>query len=107
MKNLNSFSAVHRAIEAESARQIAVLEDGGTVQQETRRFDDAKGKSYAMRGKEEAHDYRYFPDPDLVPITLSDERIKQLKDSLPELPAAKKMRYIEELGLSEYSYNFV
>jgi aspartyl-tRNA(Asn)/glutamyl-tRNA(Gln) amidotransferase subunit B len=102
MKNLNSFSAVYRAIEAESARQIAVLEDGGTIQQETRRFDDVKGKSYAMRGKEEAHDYRYFPDPDLVPITLSDERIKQLKDSLPELPEAKKRRYVEELGLSEY-----
>jgi len=102
MKNLNSFSAVYRAIEAESVRQIAVLEDGGAVQQETRRFDDVKGKSYAMRGKEEAHDYRYFPDPDLVPITLSDERINQLKDSLPELPEAKKRRYVDELGLSEY-----
>ena len=102
MKNLNSFSAIYRAIEAESARQIAVLEDGGTIQQETRRFDDVKGKSYAMRGKEEAHDYRYFPDPDLVPITLSNEHIKQLKDSLPELPEAKKKRYIEKMGLSEY-----
>jgi aspartyl-tRNA(Asn)/glutamyl-tRNA(Gln) amidotransferase subunit B len=102
MKNLNSFSAVYRGIEAESARQIALIEEGGSVKQETRRFDDVKGKSYAMRGKEEAHDYRYFPDPDLVPITLSDERISHLKNSLPELPEAKKNRYIEELGLSEY-----
>jgi len=102
MKNLNSFSAVYRAIEAESERQIALIEEGGTVRQETRRFDDVKGKSYAMRGKEEAHDYRYFPDPDLVPITLSDERIKRIKESLPELPAAKKARYINELGLSDY-----
>ena len=102
MKNLNSFSAVYRAIEAESARQIAEIEDGNTIRQETRRFDDVKGKSYPMRGKEEAHDYRYFPDPDLVPITLTDERIQVLKGSLPELPVAKKQRYIDELGLSEY-----
>ena len=102
MKNLNSFSAVYRAIEAESARQVAEIEDGGTIRQETRRFDDAKGKSYPMRGKEEAHDYRYFPDPDLVPVTLTDERIQALRDSLPELPEAKKQRYVAELGLSEY-----
>lgn len=102
MKNLNSFSAIFRAIEAESARQIAVIEDGGVIKQETRRFDDARGKSFAMRGKEEAHDYRYFPDPDLVPVTLTDERIKELKDSLPELPVIKKQRYMSELGLSEY-----
>jgi aspartyl-tRNA(Asn)/glutamyl-tRNA(Gln) amidotransferase subunit B len=102
MKNLNSFSAVYRAIEAESARQIAELEDGNTILQETRRFDDVKGKSYPMRGKEEAHDYRYFPDPDLVPVTLTDERIEQIRAILPELPDAKKRRYVEELGLSEY-----
>ena len=102
MKNLNSFSAVFNAIEAESARQIAELEDGNTILQETRRFDDVKGKSYPMRGKEEAHDYRYFPDPDLVPITLTDERIEEIQASLPELPDAKKRRYVEELGLSEY-----
>jgi aspartyl-tRNA(Asn)/glutamyl-tRNA(Gln) amidotransferase subunit B len=102
MKNLNSFSAVYRAIEAESTRQIAKVEDGGVIRQETRRFDDVKGKSYPMRSKEEAHDYRYFPDPDLVPITLSDERIQELCDSLPEMPAAKKQRYIEQMGLSEY-----
>jgi aspartyl-tRNA(Asn)/glutamyl-tRNA(Gln) amidotransferase subunit B len=102
MKNLNSFSAVYRAIEAESVRQIAELEDGNTILQETRRFDDVKGKSYPMRGKEEAHDYRYFPDPDLVPVTLTDERIEQIRAILPELPDAKKRRYVEELGLSEY-----
>ena len=102
MKNLNSFSAVYRAVEAESARQIEVLEDGGTIRQETRRFDDAKGRSFAMRGKEEAHDYRYFPDPDLVPITLTDECIDEIRAGLPELPAAKKQRYVEQLGLPEY-----
>ena len=102
MKNLNSFSAVYRAVEAESARQIEVIEDGGVIRQETRRFDDAKGKSYAMRSKEEAHDYRYFPDPDLVPITLTDEQIEAFKAALPELPAAKKQRYVEQLGLPEY-----
>jgi|AGTN01.1.fsa_nt_gi aspartyl/glutamyl-tRNA(Asn/Gln) amidotransferase, B subunit len=102
MKNLNSFSAVYRAVEAESARQIEVLEDGGTIRQETRRFDDARGRSYPMRGKEEAHDYRYFPDPDLVPITLTDARIAEIKASLPELPAAKKQRYVRQLGLPEY-----
>ena len=102
MKNLNSFSAVYRAIEAESARQIALIEDGGVVRQETRRFDDVRGKSVAMRGKEEAHDYRYFPDPDLVPVTLTDEKIRQLQESLPELPVDKKKRYVEELSLSEY-----
>ena len=102
MKNLNSFSAVYRAIEAESARQIDILEDGGTIKQETRRFDDARGKSAAMRGKEEAHDYRYFPDPDLVPVVLTDEQIDAFRAMLPELPEAKKQRYINEFGLPEY-----
>jgi aspartyl-tRNA(Asn)/glutamyl-tRNA(Gln) amidotransferase subunit B len=102
MKNLNSFSAVYRAIEEESARQIEIICEGGKIVQETRRFDDVKGKSYAMRSKEEAHDYRYFPDPDLVPITLTDERIQELRESLPELPEAKKKRYVSALGLPEY-----
>lgn len=102
MKNLNSFSAIFHGIEAESARQIALIEDGGVIKQETRRFDDVKGKSYAMRGKEEAHDYRYFPDPDLVPITLTDKQISEYKNSLPELPATKKQRYVDVLGLPEY-----
>lgn len=102
LKNINSFSAAARAIEYESKRQIEIIEDGGAIEQETRRWDDAKGKSYSMRDKEEAHDYRYFPDPDLVPIYLSDERIAQIRNSLPELPAAKKARYMEDLKLSEY-----
>ncbi len=102
MKNLNSFSSVSRAIEAERERQIDVLCEGGSLKQETRRFDDAHGKSIAMRGKEEAHDYRYFPDPDLVPVVLSDDMIEKLKKQLPELPTAKKKRYIEQLGLSDY-----
>jgi len=102
LKNLNSFSAIFRAIDYESGRQIEVLEDGGTVLQETRRWDDLQGKSYPMRDKEEAHDYRYFPDPDLVPIFLTDEEINVIRDSMPELPAAKKDRYIKTFGLSAY-----
>ncbi len=102
MKNLNSFSAVYRAIEAESARQMDIIREGGSITQETRRFDDIKGKSYAMRSKEEAHDYRYFPDPDLVPIKLTDEQIQQFEESLPELPVDKQQRYVDSLGLPEY-----
>jgi aspartyl-tRNA(Asn)/glutamyl-tRNA(Gln) amidotransferase subunit B len=102
LKNLNSFSAIFRAIDYESKRQIDVLENGEKVVQETMRWDDDQGKSYSMRDKEEAHDYRYFPDPDLVPIYLTDEQIKSIKSSMPELPAAKKMRYIKDYGLSEY-----
>ncbi len=102
LKNLNSFSAVARAIQGESKRHIEAVEDGVELVQETRRWDDAKGKSSSMRGKEEAHDYRYFPDPDLVPIYLSDERIEEIRKLLPELPAAKKKRYVEQYGLSEY-----
>lgn len=102
LKNLNSFSAAMRAIEFETKRHIAAIEDGEELVQETRRWDDAKGKSFSMRDKEEAHDYRYFPDPDLVPIYITDEQIQAWKDSLPELPAAKKERFIAELGLPEY-----
>lgn len=102
LKNINSFSAAGRAIEYESKRHIEVVEDGGQIVQETRRWDDAKGKTFSMRDKEEAHDYRYFPDPDLVPIYLSDERIEGIRASLPELPAAKKQRYVEQFGLPEY-----
>lgn len=102
MKNLNSFRAIVRAIEAETKRQISVLEEGGTVQQETRRWDDNKGYSYAMRSKEEAHDYRYFPEPDLTPIVLSREYVEAIRSSLPELPEARKKRYVSEYGLPEY-----
>lgn len=102
LKNINSISAAQRAIEYESRRHMDVLDDGGTIVQETRRWDDAKGKTYSMRDKEEAQDYRYFPDPDLVPVYLTDEQIRSIRESLPELPAAKRARYVTELGLPEY-----
>ena len=101
-KNLNSFKAIHNSIEYEAARQIEELENGGKIYQETRRFDDVKGYGYAMRTKEDAHDYRYFPEPDLAPIVLSDEYVENIKNSLPEMPHIKKQRYMEKLGLSEY-----
>ena len=102
MKNLNSFKAIMRAIEGEAKRQIEVIEDGGTIIQETRRWDDVKGKSYAMRTKEEAQDYRFFPEPDLMPIVIDEKWKQEIKDSLPELPEARKRRYISEFGLPEY-----
>ncbi len=102
MKNLNSFKAIARAIEGERKRQIEILEDGGKVIQETRRWDDNKEYSYAMRSKEDAQDYRYFPEPDLVPIRISDEYIAAIKARQPELRDAKKARYISEYGLPEY-----
>lgn len=102
MKNLNSFRSILRASENEAQRQIREIEDGGTIYQETRRWDDNKGYSYAMRSKEEAHDYRYFPEPDLVPVVIEREWLEKVKASLPELPDARKKRYIAELGLPEY-----
>ena len=101
-KNLNSFKAIHNSIEFEIQRQIEVLENGGKIYQETRRFDDVKGVGYAMRSKEDAQDYRYFPEPDLAPIVLSDEYINNIKDNLPEMPHIKKERYIKEYELPEY-----
>lgn len=102
MKNLNSFRAIIRAVEAESQRQINLLESGGTVVQETRRWDDAKGVSFMMRSKEEAHDYRYFPEPDLVPIVVDEQWVARIRSSLPELPEARRTRYMEDYGLPEY-----
>jgi len=102
MKNLNSFSSVGRAIENEFLRQVKLVESGGLVQQETRRWDQDKNKSISMRTKEDAHDYRYFPDPDLMPIVLDEKYINQLKASLPELPDAKKEKYMKEFGLPTY-----
>ncbi len=102
MKNINSFKAIHNAVEAEARRQIELIEDGERVVQETRRWDDSKGTSYAMRSKEDAQDYKYFPEPDLPPIELSDEYIQNIKDTLPELPEAKKERYVSEYGLTDY-----
>ncbi len=101
-KNLNSFRSISRAIEFETNRQIEELENGGTIYQETRRFDDAKGIGYAMRTKEDAHDYRYFPEPDLAPIVLSEEYISNLEKTLPELPHIRRERYINEYSLPEY-----
>ena len=102
LKNLNSFKAIARAIDYESNRQIGILEEGGTVLQETRRWDENKSASFSMRSKENAHDYRYFPDPDLPPVAVSDEQIRAIRDTLPELPDAKKERYRNVFGLSEY-----
>ena len=107
MKNINSFKAIHNAVEAEAERQIELIEDGEKVVQETRRWDDSKGTSYAMRSKEDAQDYKYFPEPDLPPIELSDEYVQNIKETLPELPEAKKARYISEYGLSEYDANMI
>lgn len=107
MKNLNSFKAIQRAIAFEAARQIAVLESGGTIRQETRRWDDNKGVGYAMRSKEDAQDYKYFPEPDLPPLFLSEARIDEIRRSLPELPDRKKKRYMEELGLPAYDTDMI
>ena len=102
MKNLNSFKAIVRAIEGETRRQIEVIEDGGVITQETRRWDDVKGVSYAMRSKEEAHDYRYFPEPDLMPIVIDEKWKQEIKNTLPELPEARKRRYVSDFGLPDY-----
>ena len=107
MKNINSFKAIARAIEGEKKRQIEVITEGKKVVQETRRWDDNKGASYAMRSKENAQDYRYFPEPDLVPIEISDEWIERVRQSLPELPTEKKERYISEYGLPEYDVDII
>lgn len=102
MKNINSFKAIHNAVETEARRQQEIIEDGGKIVQETRRWDDSKGESYAMRSKEDAQDYKYFPDPDLPPVCLTEEYVENIRKNLPELPDAKKARYMNELGLSEY-----
>ncbi len=101
MKNMNSFRSITRAIEYEVDRQIDVLEDGGKIEQETLRWDEVSGKTFSMRDKEDAQDYRYFPDPDLVAINLSDEYIENIKNNLPELPESRKERYLNEYKLSE------
>ena len=107
MKNLNSFKAIARAIEGERERQIAILEDGGQVIQETRRWDDNKECSYAMRSKEDAQDYRYFPEPDLVPVVISDEWLAEIKARQPELRDEKRLRYKEEYGIPEYDIDIL
>ncbi|TGE02593.1 Asp-tRNA(Asn)/Glu-tRNA(Gln) amidotransferase subunit GatB [Methylobacterium nonmethylotrophicum] len=102
IKNVNSIRFIGQAIEVEARRQIAIIEDGGTIEQETRLFDPNKGETRSMRSKEEAHDYRYFPDPDLLPLEFDQAFVDGLAAGLPELPDAKKARFIESYGLSPY-----
>ncbi|MBJ7408600.1 MAG: Asp-tRNA(Asn)/Glu-tRNA(Gln) amidotransferase subunit GatB [Bradyrhizobium sp.] len=102
IKNMNSIAFIGQAIEYEARRQIEILEDGGQIEQETRRFDPNKGETRSMRSKEEAHDYRYFPDPDLLPLEFSQDFVDELKASLPELPDQKKARFVADFGLSAY-----
>ena len=102
LKNMNSFRHVQKALEYEIRRQSALLLDGKEIVQETRLFDASKGVTHSMRGKEEAHDYRYFPDPDLVPIKIDDKWLDEVKGSLPELPDEKRERFVSEYGLPEY-----
>ncbi|HLN07878.1 MAG TPA: Asp-tRNA(Asn)/Glu-tRNA(Gln) amidotransferase subunit GatB, partial [Xanthobacteraceae bacterium] len=102
IKNVNSIRFIGQAIEHEATRQVGVIEDGGKVEQETRLFDPAKGETRAMRNKEEAHDYRYFPDPDLLPLEFTDGYVEDLRRGLPELPDEKKMRFITDYRLSAY-----
>lgn len=102
IKNMNSIAFIGQAIEYEARRQIEILEDGGQIEQETRRFDPNKGETRSMRSKEEAHDYRYFPDPDLLPLEFSQAFVDELKAKLPELPDQKKARFVADLGLSAY-----
>lgn len=107
MKNLNSFKAIARAIEGERERQIELLEAGKSVTQETRRWDDNKENSYAMRSKEDAQDYRYFPEPDLVPIVISDEWIEKIKSQQPELRTEKLERYKKEFDIPQYDAGII
>lgn len=102
MKNLNSFSSIERAIEYEVKRQIKAIEGGETIYQDTLKWDDLKGINYSMRGKEDSKDYRYFPDPDLVPIVVKKQDIESIRRSLPELPEVKKQRFIRDFNLPEY-----
>jgi aspartyl-tRNA(Asn)/glutamyl-tRNA(Gln) amidotransferase subunit B len=102
IKNVNSVRFIGQAIEAEARRQIGVIEDGGSIEQETRLFDPVKGETRAMRSKEEAHDYRYFPDPDLLPLEFDQAYVDELAAHLPELPDAKRARFMSEYGLSTY-----
>ena len=107
MKNMNSFKSIVRGIEYEINRQVEVLDNGGVIEQETLRWDDALGKTFSMRDKEDAQDYRYFPDPDLVAIRLSDEYIEDIRRNLPELPESRRKRYIEEFKLPEYDARII
>ena len=107
MKGMSSFKSIQRAIEYEKQRQIAEVEKGNVIEQDTLRWDDVAGRTFPMRTKENAQDYRYFPEPDLVAIKLSDEYINKIKEELPELPESRKARYMKDLGLSEKDANFL
>ena len=102
IKNMNSMRFIQQAIDYEAKRQIAILEDGGKVDQETRLYDPDKGETRSMRSKEEAHDYRYFPDPDLLPLEIEQAWVDDIAATLPELPDEKMARFVKEFGLSEY-----
>ncbi len=102
IKNLNSFRFLEKAIDFEARRQIEILEDGGSITQETRLYDANRDETRTMRSKEDAHDYRYFPDPDLLPLEITEEWIKQVRAMLPELPEARRNRYIQDFGLTDY-----
>ena len=107
MKNIASLKAIERAIEYERDRQIDLIEEGGKVIQETRRWDDEQEYTYSMRSKENAQDYKYFPDPDLMPINISDEFLEKVRSELPEFADAKRERYVTELGLPEYDAEII
>ncbi|MFE1635430.1 Asp-tRNA(Asn)/Glu-tRNA(Gln) amidotransferase GatCAB subunit B, partial [Acinetobacter baumannii] len=102
LKNLNSFRFIEQAINVEIERQMEILEWGGEIDQETRLFDPNKMETRSMRSKEEANDYRYFPDPDLLPVIIPDEQIEAIKATMPELPAARRARFIADFGVTEY-----
>ena len=107
IKNMNSFRSITRTIEYEAERQVDVLENGGKIYQETLRWDDISGKTFSMRDKEDAQDYRYFPEPDLVAIRLSEEYIENIKNNLPEMPESRKARYMTDFKLSEKDANLL
>ncbi len=107
IKNVNSIKFMQMAIDYEANRQVDVIEEGGKIDQETRLFDTKKNQTRSMRSKEDAHDYRYFPDPDLLPLELSDEYINELKKSIPELPDEKKKRFIDKFKLTSYEANIL
>ena len=107
LKNLNSLKAIGRAIEYEINRQAEILDNGGTVIQETRRYNDNHGDTKALRSKEDAHDYRYFPEPDIPPVFLSDEEIEDIRKSMPEMPQDRFVRYTEKYGLPTDDANLI
>ncbi len=102
LKNLNSFRFIEQAINVEIERQMEILEWDGTIDQETRLFDPVKMETRSMRSKEEANDYRYFPDPDLLPVIIPDAQIEAIKATMPELPAARRARFVADFGVTEY-----